>query len=179
MKIDIGQIYSLQDWDSAWTVGDQDRYIALAGDCGIWANLSDKFPHPYTRADAEAWVALQSGRDPVEQLAICDASGPIGAIGLRTRESGLRLRYSAEFGYWLGRPFWGRGIMAAAAKVVTAYGFATLGLIRIEARVRTRNNPSKRVLEKVGFRCEGLLRQAALKQGVPMDYLLYAILQTD
>ncbi len=64
MKIDIGQMYSLQDWDSAWTVGDQDRYIALAGDCDIWANLSDKFPHPDTRADAEAWVAFQSGRDP-------------------------------------------------------------------------------------------------------------------
>ena len=177
MNIEFGKVYSLQDWDSAGNVGGQDRFVALADDKGIWANLGEEFPHPYTRSDAEAWVALQSGREPVEQLAICDATGPIGAIGLITREG--RYQHSAALGYWLGRPFWGHGIMTAAAKLVTAYGFETLGLIRLEARVRTCNNASSSVLQKVGFRCEGLLRRAALKQGVPVDYLLYAILETD
>ncbi len=177
MKVEFGKVYPLQDWDLAWNGGDQDQYIALAADNRIWANLSDEFPHPYTRAEAEAWVALQSGRDPIEQLAICDASGPIGSIGLKTRAGNTR--HSAALGYWLGAPFWGRGIMTAAAKAVTAYGFETLGLIRIYARVKTHNNASRRVLEKLGYRREGLLRRAALKQGVPVDYVLYAIQAVD
>ena len=79
----------------------------------------------------------------------------------------------------LGKPFWGRGIATAAVKVLTAYGFETLGLIRIDARVRTGNAASVRVLEKVGYQREGLLRRAALKDGVPVDSLLYAILRED
>ncbi len=177
MEIEFGDGYTLPDWGTAWGDGDQDRLIALADDYDIWANLGDNFPHPYTRADAEAWVALQSGRDPVEHFAVCDAAGPIGGMGLTTRQGDLR--HSAEIGYWLGRPFWGRGIATAAVKVLTAYGFETLGLIRIDARVRTGNAASVRVLEKVGYQREGLLRRAALKDGVPVDNLLYAILRED
>ena len=113
----------------------------------------------------------------MEHFAVCDAAGPIGGMGLTTRQGDLR--HSAEIGYWLGRPFWGRGIATAAVKVLTAYGFETLGLIRIDARVRTGNAASVRVLEKVGYQREGLLRRAALKDGVPVDNLLYAILRED
>ena len=69
--------------------------------------------------------------------------------------------------------------MTAAVKVLTAYSFETLGLIRIEARVRTGNAASTRVLEKVGYQREGLLRRGALKAGVPVDHLVYAILSED
>ena len=177
MKIEFGNGYTLRDWGTAWGDGDQDRLIALADDHDVWVNLADSFPHPYTRADAEAWVALQSGRDPVEHFAVCDAAGPIGGAGLTTRAG--ELRHSAEIGYWLGRPFWGCGIATAAANVLTAYGFETLGLIRIDARVRTGNAASVRVLEKAGYQREGLLRRAALKDGAPVDHLLYAILRED
>ena len=170
MKIELGNGYALQDWDSAWCDGDQDRWIALADGDDIWMNLDDNFPHPYTRTDAKAWVALQSSKDPLEHFAICDAAGPIGGIGLNTERGDSRR--SAELGYLMGKPFWGRGITTAAAKAVTAYGFETLGLIRIHARVRTGNNASRRVLEKAGYQCEGLHRRAGLKQGVPMDYIL-------
>ena len=80
-------------------------------------------PHPYTRKDAEAWVALQSSKDPAEYFAICDAAGPIGGIGLNTQRGDSRR--SAELGYYLGKQFWGRGITTAAVKVVTTYGFVT------------------------------------------------------
>ena len=122
-------------------------------------------------------MALQSSKDPLEHFAICDAAGPIGGIGLNTGRGDSRC--SAELGYWLGKPFWGRGITTAAAKAVTAYGFETLGLIRIHARVRVSNSASTRVLEKAGYQCEGLHRRAGLKQGVPMDYILYATLRED
>ena len=177
MKIELSNGYLLEDWETAWVRGDQERFIALADDYDIWMNLSDKFPHPYTRANAEAWVALQSRRDPAEHFAICDTAGPIGGIGLSTREGDLR--HSAEFGYWLGKSFWGRGIATAAAQVVTAYGFERLGLVRIDALVRTDNAASVRVLEKVGYQREGLLRRAVLQGGVPVDHLLFAILLED
>ena len=101
MNIEFGGGYTLQDWGTAWDQGDQDRLIALADDYDVWVNLADQFPHPYTRADAEAWVALQADQDPVVRFAVCDAAGPIGGIGLMTRVGDLR--HSAELGYWLGK----------------------------------------------------------------------------
>ena len=79
----------------------------------------------------------------------------------------------------MGKPFWGQGIATAAAKAVTAYGFETLGLIRIFAKVKISNGASARVLEKVGYRREELLRGAKLKQGEPVGYLTYAMLRED
>ena len=67
--------------------------------------------------------------------------------------------------------------MAGALQAVTAYAFETLGLTRIEARVHPSNGASIRVLERLGYLREGLLRLAVLKRGVPHDILLYAILK--
>ena len=177
MKIEIGNGYALRSWVSAWNDGDQDRWIALADDYDIRANLDDNFPHPYTRKDAEEWVALQSIKDRAEHFAICDAAGPIGGIGVNTERGDST--NSAEFGYFVGKPFWGRGIATAAAKAVTSYGFDTVDLMRIFARVRVSNGASARVLEKVGYRREELVRGAKLQQGEPVDYLTYAILRED
>ena len=159
--------------------GDQDRWIALADDYDIWiwANLDDSFPHPYTRKDAEEWVSLQSSKDPAEHFAICDAAGPIGGIGVNTQRGDST--NSAELGYFVGKPFWGQGIATAAAKAVTAYGFETLGLMRIFAKVKISNGASARVLEKVGYRREGSLDRPAPNEGEPVGYLTYAILRED
>ncbi len=177
MEIELSNGYALRPWDAAWRDGDQGRFVTLANDYDIWINLRDRFPHPYTRADAEDWVAFQSGQDPVTAFAVCDAEGPIGAIGLETREADYR--HSAVIGYWLGKPFWGRGIITEAAKAVTAYGFETLGLLRIDTHVKAGNGASARVLEKAGYQREGLLRKAVLKKGKLVDYLLFAILREE
>ena len=120
-------------------------------------------------------MTLQAGMDPVMHFAICDTAGPIGGIGLIAKAGDLQ--HSAGVGYWLGKRFWGRGIATAALRVVTRYGFETLGLTRIEARVKTYNGASSRVLEKLGYAREGLLHQAVLKQGVPEDILIYGVLR--
>ena len=177
MKIALHDGFSLRDWPAVWKDGDRARFVALADDRDVWLNLRDRFPHPYTLADAEEWVALQQVRDPIENFAICDTDGPIGGIGLTLR--GGDLQHSAELGYWLGKAFWGRGIATAAARAVTGYAFRDLGLLRIDALVLTENMPSIRVLEKVGFQREGLLRQVELKQGVPLDHFLYAMLREE
>jgi RimJ/RimL family protein N-acetyltransferase len=81
---------------------------------------------------------------------------------------------TAEIGYWLGEPFWGRGIATAAVAAFTAHAFADLGLRRVFARVLEWNPASARVLEKCGYALEGRLRRSALKDGKVADELLYA-----
>ena len=177
MRIELGNGYSLQDWETAWLDGNQERFIPLADDYEVWKNLSDSFSHPYTRANAEAWVALHAGVSPVVDFAVCDAYGPIGGIGFQTLTD--ELRHTAAIGYWLGRPFWGRGIITSAVIAMTAYGFESLGFLRIYARVYKGNDASARVLEKAGYTQEGLLRKAILKEGAPTDYYVYAILREE
>ncbi len=177
LKIDIGNGYALRDWSSAWNDGDQDRWIALADDYDIWANLDASFPHPYTRKDAEEWVALQSAKNPVEHFATCDAEGPIGGIGLNTERADSP--GSAELGYFVGKPFWGRGIATAAVEAITVYGFDMLNLDRIFAKVRVSNMASARVLEKAGFQRQELVRGAVSSRGEATDYRVYSVLRQD
>ena len=178
MKIEIGNGYALQDWVSAWKHGDQDRWIGLADDYDIWSNLDDSFPHPYTRKDAEEWVALQSSKDPAEHFAICDADGTHWRNRRRTRRGATQRSRPSSATLWASRSG-DEGIGTAAAKAVTAYGFETLGLIHIFAKVKISNGASARVLEKVGYRREELVRGAKLQQGEPVGYLTYAMLRED
>src|SRR4029078_9643353 len=82
---------------------------------------------------------------------------------------------SAEIGYWLGEPFWGRGIASEVLRAVTDYAWATLDVIRLEAGVFSWNPASARVLEKAGYTLEGRLRQAVVKHGRVGDRLIYGI----
>ena len=103
------------------------------------------------------------------------AGGPgvlAGGIGLLPGEDIHIL--TAEIGYWLGEPFWGRGLATAAVSAFTAHAFANLGLRRVFARVLDWNPASARVLEKCGYVLEGRLRRGAIKDGKVVDELLYA-----
>jgi RimJ/RimL family protein N-acetyltransferase len=84
-------------------------------------------------------------------------------------------RCSAEFGYWVGRSYWGWGIATVAVQALTGEGFWEFGLTRIFATVFAGHAASARVLEKPGFRREGVLRRAAVKAGVIHDMVMYAI----
>lgn len=87
----------------------------------IWLALLDRFPHPYNLEDAEGFIRDAIARQPPTNLAIeveGQAAGSIGLVLGRDIE-----RRSAEIGYWLGEPFWGRGVMTAAVKAVSDYGF--------------------------------------------------------
>ncbi len=83
-------------------------------------------------------------------------------------------RLTAEIGYWLAEPFWGRGIATRAVAEATVYGFEKLGLARLQAEVFARNAASGRVLEKCGYRLEGRLHQKVFKADEILDSLLYA-----
>ena len=177
MDIPLENGFVLRDWASAWENADRERFVALANDYDVWRQLYDRFPHPYTHADADEWIALNAKRTTLSTFAICDPEGPIGSVGLTLRDADYR--HSAEIGYWLGRPFWGRGIATTAVKAITTYAFETLGLTRLEAHIFARNQASARVLEKAGYRREGYLRNASMKEGEELDNVLYAVLKED
>ena len=83
-------------------------------------------------------------------------------------------RESAEIGYWLGAPYWGKGIATKAVALVTHYGFETLRLNRIFTGVFSFNKASMRVLEKNGFTKEGIFKRAVVKNGITYDEHRYA-----
>ena len=85
----------------------------------------------------------------------------------------------AELVYDLSRSFWGRGLMGAAAQQVLAWAFQTAGFNRVHAFVMTSNAPSRRLLEKLGFSHEGLLRQFRIARGTPRNFVVHARLSGD
>ena len=146
-----------------------------ANNANIARYLRDRFPHPYSTDDALRFFDYaEQTRD--ECIACIEVNGEAaGAIGVQLRTDIERC--SAELGYWLGEPFWGRGIMSAAIRCFTSWAMPRFDLTRIYAEVFTDNEGSTRVLEKCGFVKVGLLRKAAVKNGVHHDYLLYDLVR--
>lgn len=119
-------------------------------------------PSPYARTDAEEFVRLvggwwAEGSETVWALRADDELvGMIGLHRIATRDAGG----SAEIGFWMTTAARGRGYVVEAATRVVDWGFQELGLARIEWRAVAGNVPSARTARALGFRYEGLLRQA-------------------
>ncbi len=91
-----------------WKADDTGSLASLANNKNIAANLRDIFPHPYTLKDAEEWVSLNKDRKPVTNFAI-EVNGELaGSCGIKVPEDVYR--FSAEIGYWVAEPLWGKGI---------------------------------------------------------------------
>ena len=154
-----------------WRPGDLDALLRHADDPQVPRGLSDRFPHPYTRADGEAFLAGKVV-DLSQALAIEIAGEACGGIGLR-RGTGERA-HSAELGYWLGRAHWGHGWMTRVVARCLDWAVPALGLERIAAEVLDTNPASARVLAKNGFVEEGLRRSAVRKADGLHDLRLFA-----
>ena len=153
-------------------VGDANSLAQHANDKRIWAQLRDRFPHPYTTADSTAFIDLILREDPLGCFAIIVDERCIGGIGLERQHDVHRL--TAELGYWLGVDYWGRGIATEAISAVAAWAFDALSLKRVFAQPYADNRASCRALEKAGFTLEGTLRHSAIKDGVLRDQRVYA-----
>ena len=170
MEIDMGG-YIMRPWRA----GNEEALARYANNRNVWINLRDSFPHPYTVEDAIAWVQLQKDKEPLQNFAIATADEVIGGIGIKLQEDVHR--GSAEIGYWLGEPFWNRGITTRALEALTGYAFANFDLVRLYATVFEWNPASARVLEKAGFTYEARLRKSVIKDGKVIDEFLYALVQ--
>ncbi len=161
----------------SWQPGDEGALVHHGNDRGVWLNLRDRFPHPYTLADAHGWIRIATSRTPETDFAIAVDGQAVGGIGLIVHDDIERC--AAEVGYWLGRQFWGRGLATAALRAMTAHAFRSHALTRVYALAFAGNAASIRVLQKAGFRYEGLLRRSAIKDGVVRDQVLYAVTDLD
>jgi [ribosomal protein S5]-alanine N-acetyltransferase len=156
-----------------WRRGDEDALVAAANHHAVARNLADWFPHPYTRADADAWIArLEADRSSNLHLAIVDGAVPVGGIGIRRAFDVSRL--TGDLGYWLTPSAWGRGFATEAVRALTEHAFRDSDFQRLEARVLEWNPASCRVLEKSGYVQDARLARAAVKEGTVMDVWLYS-----
>lgn len=149
----------------------------LANDAEIASQLRDQFPHPYTANHAAVFFQwVQQG-----------ALGHVWLITVNSEVAGILsllpqqdiYRHAAEIGYWLGRPFWNKGIMTKAIALVLYQGFVILGFKRIFAGVFSSNPASVRVLIKNGFKTEGIRKDAVLKNNLFRDEQMLALLKCD
>ncbi len=158
-----------------WRDDDATIIAPLANNRSIWINVRDRFPHPYTLADAVAFIAKSQAEDPRRNFAICIEDRPIGSIGIIP---GTDIsRKSAEVGYWLGEPFWGRGYATEAIRGFSDWAFGHYDLVRLFATVFTYNVGSARALEKAGYVREATSRCASIKEGKIYDEWLYAMVR--
>lgn len=151
----------------------------IAGDRRI-AETTATIPHPYPKGAAAEWIATHEaswhlGKGLVLAMSDRESGRLVGAIGLTLQSE----HKSAEMGYWIGHRDWNRGYCTEAARAIVDYGFGTLDLHRIYAHHFARNVASGRVLEKVGMRHEGVLRDAFLKWGRFEDIRQLSILRDE
>ena len=137
--------------------------------------MRHRFPSPYQLTDAESFIALDTGDEASEKHFAIEVDGDaVGVIGLMPGEPGEVHQRTAEIGYWIGEPYWGRGIASDAALALSDAAFAEGRLLRIYASVYDGNTNSCRVLEKAGFEKEGIMRAYVEKNGEILDAHLYA-----
>src|SRR5271165_4820371 len=167
MLLDLGDLRV-----RSWRKSDIDALVRYANNPKIAANLRDQFPHPYTPGAAAAYLTDVRAAEPETSFAVEHAGEAIGGIGFKLGTDVARL--TAEMGYWLGEPFWGRGLTTRAVLAASGWAFENYRLTRIFAMAFSHNVASMRVLEKAGFEREGILRRSAVKNGVVLDQVLYA-----
>ncbi|HEV7350577.1 GNAT family N-acetyltransferase [Telluribacter sp.] len=145
----------------------------------IAANVRDSFPSPYTLEDARKWIdfcVYGQSADTHLSRAIVQDDQLVGGIGV-VRQKDV-YRYSAEIGYWLAEPFWGRGLVTEAIREFTAEAFSVFDIQRLYAGVFSFNRSSMRVLEKAGYALEAIHQQAIFKEGTFWDEHLYVKFRT-
>lgn len=154
---------------------DAERVQELAAEREVAVNTMN-IPHPYPEGGAAAWIAAQDEKpDPDDVRFAIDDGQLVGSIGLRVQRNFER----AELGYWIGKPFWGRGYATEAVSAVIRYGFEELHLHRIYAGYFHRNERSARVMVKNGMTYEGRLRQHVKKWDEFVDVVYYGILREE
>lgn len=163
--------------------GDAAAVVRVCADRSV-AAFTRTIPHPYGLADAEAFIersatGWQAGTGAV--FAICERwaggveSDPIGSIGVMIDAIDVR----GEIGYTIASEHRGKGYATQAGRAFGGWCFEALGLRKLTAHYMAHNAASARVLEKLGFRREGVLRGQAFKWGVAHDLVAVGVLRAE
>jgi ribosomal-protein-alanine N-acetyltransferase len=145
----------LEPWEPLWAPDELERTA--------WRQRLRRYRTDFLRGSGVSFLIFENGTGRL--------AGGISLNGIRHGVS-----QSASIGYWMGERFAGRGLMAEALDLVVRHSFETLRLHRLEAACIPGNNRSARVLEKAGFRREGLLHSYLKINGIWQDHYLYALI---
>jgi ribosomal-protein-alanine N-acetyltransferase len=138
--------------------------------------MRDIFPHPYQLTDAEVFINRVSSQEATTVFCIEYNNECVGVIGC-FQQSDVYCK-TAEIGYWLAEPFWSKGIMTKAVKNICVYIFENFDIVRIYAGVFEWNEPSMKVLQKAGFKYEGIGEKNVFKDGCQIDEHRYALIRS-
>ena len=153
-------------------LSDAEHLAELANNEKISRNLRDGFPNPYTLTSAENFLKKFTSQDPVTFFGIEFKGEYVGNILLFRGDDVYRK--TAEIGYFIGEPYWNKGIVTTAVNLITEYGFNQLGIIRIHTGVFEYNLASMKVLEKCGYTKDGVFRKSVFKQNKIWDEVRYS-----
>jgi len=140
-----------------------------------------RLPHPYKLGNATSYIKenklkLRKKTDYSLGIELKETSQIIGMISLMKVD---KKNKNAELGYWLGKKYWGQGLMSEALQLILNFGFKKLRLERIHAGVMHPNKPSLKVLKKAGFKYEGRHRREFLRHGKWLDALMHSLLRDE
>lgn len=161
----------------SYKMTDAESIAEHANNYNIYKNLKDRFPYPYILKDAEDWIEFCLNQEPLTNFAIANDKEAIGTIGAEFKNDVYRC--GVEIGYWVAEKFWGKGIATSAVKAFAKYLFENYDIERVAAGVFSSNHASAQVLKKAGFKLEGTLRKAVLKEERILDLNIYSILKED
>lgn len=132
--------------------------------------LSARLPQPYTNEAAQWWV--NTGSKTGVAYAIIHNDIFVGSISAIPGE--FEKQKTAEIGYWVAKPYWGKGIASEALKEFTHLLFQNTDFIRLNASVFEGNLASANVLQKCGYKLEAVLEKAIYKNGMVFNEMLYS-----
>ncbi len=156
-----------------WNIQDLDDLVKNANNINVARNMTNQFKHPYTKEAGLAFIEYANKETPINIFAIEIEEHACGGIGIHPKQD-IECK-NAELGYWLGEPFWGRGIITSAIRQMVEYAFKAWEIERIFARPFGTNIGSQKALEKAGFTLEARFNKTLYKHGEYVDELVYAI----
>ncbi|RKR82129.1 RimJ/RimL family protein N-acetyltransferase [Mucilaginibacter gracilis] len=136
-------------------------------------------PYPYTEADAlglihKAYHGFQDNNRYLFGIRL-KAGQLIGVVGLQLEKAFKR----AELNFWIGEPYWGKGLTTEAVRAAVHYGFSHLGLRKVTSTYMALNPASGKVMENCGMKREGELAEHVCKAGIFYDIVLYGLVIKD
>lgn len=160
-----------------WKIEDAPEVAEALNNRNVQNNLRDGLPYPYTENDARDFIKamLDADRNTTFSFAITFDGKVVGSIGV-FRKDNIHFR-TAEMGYYIAEPSWGKGLGTGAIKQACHYIFEHTDIIRIFAEPFAYNAASCRILEKNGFKYEGTLRSNAVKNGRVLDMKIYSLIK--
>ena len=177
MRIDLpggAALRAFEESDAQELFALTDRHRAHLEPWLPWVPLTTSPDHSL---DFIRMTRRQLDDDEGMQLALVDADGAIaGVAGFHHFD---RLNLATTIGYWLAADRQGRGLMTAAVRALVAHAFDERGLHRIEIAAAVDNARSRAIPERLGFRAEGVRREAERHGDRYLDLVVYALLETD